>query len=116
MLHDSYEVLLENLILLRRTHAYLELLYDTIRDVTSTLSVREVLERLLGRVLSHLDAEVGSILLRGADDNMRIEVAQGLPADVVDDTCMEPGEGISGRLFMQDRPARRSVALRHMRV
>lgn len=96
LLHDSDEVLLENLIRLRRTHSHLELLYDTIRDVTSTLSVREVLERLLRRVLSHLDAEVGSILLRGADDKMRIEVAQGLPPEVVDETCMEAGQGISG--------------------
>jgi len=81
---------------LQRRHAELSLLYDTIRDLNSTLSVREVLERLLGRALSHLGAEIGSILLLGPDERLRIAVAHGLPPEVVNETAVGVGEGISG--------------------
>jgi diguanylate cyclase (GGDEF)-like protein len=81
---------------LRRRHAELELLYDTIRDLTTTLSVREVLDRLMERVLAHLDSEIGSILLLGADSQLRIVVARGLPPTVVQETCVALGQGISG--------------------
>jgi diguanylate cyclase (GGDEF)-like protein len=87
---------LDELERLQRRHAELELLYDTIRDLTSTLSVREVLDRLMGRALDHLDAEIGSILLMRPDDRMRIVTARGLPADVVEETAVGIGEGISG--------------------
>ena len=45
---------LDDLARLERRHAELRLLYDTIRDLGSTLSVREVLDRLLGRALDRL--------------------------------------------------------------
>ena len=55
---------LEELKSLQRRNAELTLLYDTIRDLNSTLSVREVLDRLMARALGHLESEIGSILLR----------------------------------------------------
>jgi GAF domain-containing protein len=87
---------LDELSRLERRHAELRLLYDTIRDLSSTLSVREVLDRLMGRVLDHLDAEIGSILLLRPDERLRIVTAQGLPADVLQETAVGIGEGISG--------------------
>jgi len=87
---------LDELARLERRHAELRLLYDTIRDLSSTLSVREVLDRLMGRALDHLDAEIGSILLLRSDDRMRIVTARGLPADVVEETAVAIGDGISG--------------------
>jgi len=81
---------------LERRNAELELLYETIRDLTTTLSVREVLSRLLARALRHLDAEIGSILLLAQDAELRIMVAQGLPNEVVSDAHVQVGEGISG--------------------
>jgi diguanylate cyclase (GGDEF)-like protein len=95
---------LDDLARLQRRHAELKLLYGTIRDLTSTLSVREVLDRLLARALDHLDAEIGSILLVGPDGRMRIVVARGLPSDVVDESCIGMGESISGYVAGTGRP------------
>jgi len=95
---------LDELARLQRRHAELRLLYDTIRDLGSTLSVREVLDRLMGRVLDHLDAEIGSILLLRQDERMRIVTSRGLPGHVVERTAVAIGEGISGYVAETGRP------------
>jgi diguanylate cyclase (GGDEF)-like protein len=89
---------------LERRHAELEVLYDTVRDLTSTLSVQQVLSRLLDRTLRHLDAEIGSILLVDSDSILRVVTARGLPEDVIETTAMEVGEGISGYVAATGRP------------
>jgi diguanylate cyclase (GGDEF)-like protein len=81
----------------------LELLYESIRDLTTTLSEREVLERLMERTLGHLDSEIGSILLIGPDGRLCIVVARGLPKSVVDATRLEIGDGISGCVAQSGR-------------
>lgn len=92
------------IIQLRRRNAELQVLYETIRDLTGTLSVREVLDRLIGRALAHLDAEIGSILLTQPDERLRIVVARGLPTDVVDSTAVAPDEGITGFVMSNCEP------------
>ena len=89
---------------LRRRHAELEILYQTIRDLSSTLSVEQVLERLLARTLRHMNAEIGSILVMGSDRKLRIVAARGLPPAVVKETEMEIGEGISGHVISTGLP------------
>ncbi len=89
---------------LRRRNADLEVLYETVRDLSSTLSVERVLQRLLDRTLEHLDAEIGSILLLGDDDQLRVMLSQGLPQDVVERTEMKIGEGISGHVALHGQP------------
>ena len=89
---------------LRRRNADLELLYETVKDLTSTLSVDRVLERLLDRTLQHLEAEIGSILLLGDDDQLRVMVAKGLPTEVIERTEMKIGEGISGHVALSGEP------------
>lgn len=81
---------------LRRSQDELTVVCDTIRDLTSTLSVRDVLQRLLDRTLRHLEAELASILLVGDDRTLTIAVARGLPRYVIDQTVVRWGEGISG--------------------
>jgi diguanylate cyclase (GGDEF)-like protein len=83
---------------LQRRNAELELLYESIRDLTSTLSVHQVLERLMERTLLHLNAEIGSILLLHPDSRLRIVVSRGLPCEVVKETAIEVGDGISGHV------------------
>jgi len=87
---------LEELKRLQRRNAELTLLYDTIRDLNSTLSVREVLDRLMARALGHLESEIGSILLLDKESRLRIIAARGLPHDVVYETSVGVGDGISG--------------------
>lgn len=88
---------------LRQRNAELQILYETIRDLTSTLSLRGVLGRLLRRALQHLDAEVGSILLLGKG-TLRIMASEGLPADVVSDSEVPVGKGISGYVAATGEP------------
>jgi diguanylate cyclase (GGDEF)-like protein len=89
---------------LQRRNADLEVLYETVKDLSSTLSVERVLQRLLDRTLEHLNAEIGSILLLGDDDHLRVMVSKGLPADVVERTEMRIGEGISGHVALHGQP------------
>ncbi len=98
---DTREEVIESL---RRRNADLEVLYETVKDLSSTLSVELVLERLLGRTLQHLEAEIGSILLLGDDDRLRVMVSRGLPAEVVERTEMKIGEGISGYVALHGEP------------
>jgi diguanylate cyclase (GGDEF)-like protein len=89
---------------LRRRHAELEVLYDTVRDLSSTLSVQRVLARLLERTLRILDAEIGSIMLIDSDSVLRMVIAQGLPDEVVESAAIGIGEGISGYVAATGRP------------
>lgn len=83
---------------LRRRNAELEVLYGTIRDLTSTLAVHEVLQRLLDRTLEHLHSEIGSIFLLETNGQLRLTAFQGLPADVVRETTVAIGTGVTGHV------------------
>ncbi|MFQ5418344.1 MAG: diguanylate cyclase [Myxococcota bacterium] len=89
---------------LERRHEELEILYDTVRDLSSTLSVQQVLDRLLARTLQHLDAEIGSILLIESDRRLRVFAAYGLPNEVAIGTTMQVGQGISGYVAASATP------------
>ncbi len=84
--------------------AELEIVLETARDLTSLLSTQKIIERLLDRLLNHLDSEIGSVLALGADDELRIIVARGLPDDVVAETRVALGEGISGFVARTGEP------------
>ena len=47
---------------LQRRHSELELLIETVQDLTSTLSTHDVIARLVDRTLVHLDSELASVL------------------------------------------------------
>ncbi len=88
---------------LQQRHSELEVVFDTIRDLISTLSVQEVMERLLDRILVHLDSEIGSVLVLESDEVLRILLARGLPDEVVRDTRIEFGQSISGWVAQQGK-------------
>jgi diguanylate cyclase (GGDEF)-like protein len=89
---------------LQRRNAELEILFDTVRDLASTLSTQEVIERLVGRTLRHLGSEIASVLLVETDDTLRIMHAMGLPEAVVRGTRMRMGEGIAGHVARTGEP------------
>ena len=64
------------------------------------LEIDQRLSRMLDLTLDALDAEIGSVLLVSSDCRMRIVAARGLPSEVVRNTCMELGEGISGHVAL----------------
>ena len=94
----------DDLDLIRKRQAELEVMYDTVRDVTSTLSFVEVLQRLLDRTLLHLAAEIGSVLLVESDGSMSIAAAHGLPDEIVEQTRLLSGEGVSGHVASSGEP------------
>jgi diguanylate cyclase (GGDEF)-like protein len=81
-----------------RWHRELEILFETVQDLTSTLSSHEVLARLIERTLGHLDSEIGSVMLVQPDGSLRVSYAQGLPEEVVSTARVVVGEGISGHV------------------
>jgi diguanylate cyclase (GGDEF)-like protein len=89
---------------LQRRNAELEVLYATIRDLSSTLAVDEVIERLLDRTLLHLDAEIGSVLLADETGLLRVVLSRGLSEEVVATLRIAPGEDISGHVFETGEP------------
>ncbi|TDJ01509.1 MAG: GGDEF domain-containing protein [Deltaproteobacteria bacterium] len=86
---------------LQQRNRELEVVFDTIRDLVSTLSVQEVMQRLLDRMLVHLDSEIGSVLVVEPDETLRILLARGLPDQVVRNTHVKLGESISGWVAQQ---------------
>ena len=80
----------------KRWHAEVEILFDTVRDLASDLSVSDVIERLIDRTATHLDCEVVSVLLIESDSTMRMIAARGLPDEIVDNTRVRVSEGIAG--------------------
>ncbi len=87
-----------------RWHRELEILFETVQDLASTLSSHEVVERLIERTLVHLDSEIGSVLLAESDGSIGIAYARGLPDEVVTSTRIEIGEGIAGHVFATGEP------------
>ncbi len=87
-----------------RWHQELEILFETVQDLASTLSSSEVVERLIDRTLGHLDSEIGSVMLVQPDGSLRISYAQGLPEEVVSTARVEVGEGISGHVVATGEP------------
>lgn len=70
--------------------------YESVRQTP----LCEALSCLLDGVLDALDAAVGSVLLVEADSRMRIAAARGIAEDVVRNTCLEVGMGISGHVAL----------------
>jgi hypothetical protein len=68
----------------------LEVLFETARDLASTLSSRVVIDRLIDRTLVHLDSEIASVLLTDAGGFLRISHTRGLPEVVVADVETHP--------------------------
>jgi len=82
----------------------LEILIDTIRDVASTLSLPEVLDRLLDRTLRHLESEIGSVLLVEGEGRLRVAASRGLPSGVTRDETVAIGDGVAGYVAATAEP------------
>ncbi len=75
----------------------LEILYETARDLSSTLQVGEVLDRLLDRTLQVLRESVGCILIHSETQGvLYLRSSRGLPWRRGGRFYMPLGEGISG--------------------
>lgn len=96
-------------------------LVEAARELSRLLDPRQVLETALARAMEMTGAQTGSIMLIDpSTGRLRIEVAHGLPEEVVRDTRLGEGEGIAGwvlasgqPLLVEDLLSRSPAARRH---
>ncbi len=75
--------------------------------LTSGLDLRELLDLIVERAMSALEAEVAIMrLLDRAGEFLEVEVARGVPGDTVRLVRLRPGEGLAGRLLVDGAPLR----------
>jgi diguanylate cyclase (GGDEF)-like protein len=85
----------EELSALQRRNDELEILFEALTDLASTLSVDEVAERLLERTLAQLASKSGALLLLSDDRDLEVAASRGIAAE----DCAERialGEGVAG--------------------
>jgi len=78
---------------------------ETTRMIVSSLDLTEVLNQVLGRVVSLLGVEAGSIaLLDEAGGGLVIRSATGPKAAALKDLRLKPGQGVAGWVVQNGRP------------
>ncbi|MBI4870733.1 MAG: diguanylate cyclase [Candidatus Riflebacteria bacterium] len=108
-LADAFEVMRVNLKRmqadLREKYDEMQTLYGVARDLSSTLEYNTLLELLLDRAMKIVMAERGSIMLLDEDtQELRIHVAKGIDASVVETTRVKLGDKVSGHVLQTGRP------------
>lgn len=97
------------------------MLIEAARDLSRMLDPRQVLVSALKRAMELSDAQTGSVMLIEPETGrLVIELAEGLPSEVIHATSLAEGEGIAGwvlasrqPLLIEDLPARTPAARRH---
>ncbi len=83
----------------------LTLLYEVAEHVNSTLDIDQCLDRIIDGAYRIFQAEKVSLMLIDEDTNeMRIRAARNVPDQVVADTRVVPGEGLSGKVALSGEP------------
>ncbi len=88
-----------------------ENLTDTLQRIgqtlVSSLDLADALGTLVDEARIVLDAEVAILrLLDRPGEHLEVELARGVPDDVVRQVRFRPGEGLAGRLLMDGKPLR----------
>lgn len=77
------------------------------RALTSGLDLREALAGIADEAMAVLDAEVSILrLLDRAGEHLELEIAKGVPEEIVRQVRFRPGEGLAGRLLLDGVPLR----------
>lgn len=80
-------------------------LLDAAHDLSRRLRPDEVVERALDGAVALSSAATASVMLvEEPGGELRITASRGLPDDVVERTCVAPGEGIAGWVFTTGKP------------
>ncbi|MCK4508367.1 MAG: GAF domain-containing protein [Desulfuromonadales bacterium] len=70
----------------------------------SAEDLQKLLDRIVDLIQSALDVEIASLMLVDDEGDLRIRSACGLPADVLENVTIAPGEGVSGHVLVQGEP------------
>ena len=87
-----------------RHQGLLESLAEIVDAVKLTLDKDELLPIILRIALDATGAERGSIMLLGDDQNLRVEVAEGMEEEIVRKIKTPIGEGIAGYVAKEGKP------------
>ena len=80
-------------------------LYEIANALNATVDLKKSLYLVLDILSKSLDMKRGTItILSPLRDEVRIEVAHGLPKDAMERGRYKPGEGITGRVLQQGKP------------
>jgi len=83
----------------------LMLLYEVAEQVNSTLELEECLDRIIDGAYRIFRAEKVSLMLVSEDsDEMRICAARNVPANVIAEVRVRPGEGLAGKAALSGEP------------
>ena len=75
--------------------------------LVSSLDLHDLLGQIVDEALAVLDAEVAVLrLLDRPGEHLEVEVARGVPEEAVRAVRFRAGEGLAGRLLLEDRPLR----------
>jgi diguanylate cyclase (GGDEF)-like protein len=80
---------------LQRRNDELEVLFDALTDLASTLAVDEVAERLLDRTLSQLASRTGALFLLSPESDLTIAASRGISAEAAAER-VGLGKGVAG--------------------
>lgn len=85
---------LSNLVLLRE-------IGDT---ANSTADLQRLVDKVLDSIRISVEVEIASLMLLESDGLLHIRAARGLPAEVVANTRVAPGQGVAGYVLAQGEP------------
>jgi putative nucleotidyltransferase with HDIG domain len=86
---------------LKQKIAELSLLLDTSNALNASLNRKEVFQEALNRAIEVLKAENGSLMLLDEESQeLHIEIANGLPEEVINNTRIKLGSGIAGKVAL----------------
>jgi diguanylate cyclase (GGDEF)-like protein len=80
------------------------ILYDTVRDLGATLSVSEVIGRLVDRAREHLGAASGCVVEANGEGACQIALARGLAAGANGGSVGQLCEGVAAWVLSKGRP------------
>jgi PAS domain S-box-containing protein len=73
--------------------------------LTSSLDLKELLGSIVDQAMAVIDADVALLrLLDRPSEQLELEVARGVPEEVVRQIRFRPGEGLAGRLLLDGMP------------
>lgn len=79
-------------------------IHEISQVIGSELENETLIKQIISETVSLLEAETVSVMLRDDDGCLRIKHAEGLSPEIIKNTSVKPGEGISGWVAEEGKP------------
>lgn len=84
----------------------LEVIAETVRDLAAATSERELLQRLLDRILGQFSAQIAAVLVRENDGPLQVAASRGIPDSARPELCVLGIEEAVEEVVRNARPLR----------